>query len=184
MFGLTKVQSAAVAILCLVGVVVFYLYAWKPQAREAEKLSREIQRQEKELAEARTVERQLPYLERRYESLKEEVSYAHAQLPESKEIAVLIKTIAGTSDKCRVKVSLFKLERIIPQEYAGGKRYFEVPIRISLRADFHNLGIFLTRIGQLQRVINVQDLKISPRPVTPEEPEEIRADFSLVTYTF
>jgi len=184
MFGLTKTQTIVVGIVFLVAMIFFYLYAWKPGNKKIEQLQKEIRNQETKLAEARSVEKQLPYLEARYESLKSEVQYAHTQLPGKKEIAGLINTITETGNKCRVKISLFKPEAPIKQSYGANKEYQVVPIKLNVRVNFHNLGMFLAQVGQLRRVINVRDLTISPRPVTPEEPEEIKADFTLVTYTF
>ena len=184
MFGLTKTQTIVVGVVFLLGMIIFYFSAWKPGSIKIEQLQQEVRNREVKLAEARSVEKQLPYLEARYESLKREVEYAHTQLPESKEIAGLINTITETGNKCRVKISLFSPEPPIKQSYGGNKQYLVVPIKLNVRVDFHNLGMFLAQVGQLRRVINVKDLQISPRPVTPEEPEGVRADFTLVTYTF
>jgi type IV pilus assembly protein PilO len=63
--------------------------------------------------------------------------------------------------------------------------YAEVPIDIRVQGEYHTLGAFLDRVSQLERIVNVADLRISPLAAQQQRAgRTITADFKATTFTF
>jgi Tfp pilus assembly protein PilO len=70
--------------------------------------------------------------------------------------------------------------------------YKEHPVTVRVRGGYHELGMFLSRLANLTRIVNVSDLKISAAEKAAKEGrkskivnlnESVIADFTLSAYT-
>ncbi len=67
----------------------------------------------------------------------------------------------------------------------------EHPVSVRVRGGYHELGIFLTRLANLSRIVNVTDLKVEAATANKDPKkskmdnisESIIADFTLSAYT-
>jgi len=68
---------------------------------------------------------------------------------------------------------LFKPSGIIAKT-----NYSEIPVQIKVSCGYHQLGKFLSNVGNLARIVNVPSVKIKTG-----NKRSIQADLSTITYT-
>ena len=80
---------------------------------------------------------------------------AEALLPSDREVAELLTQITQAGEQAGVSFELFKPGEPKPQEF-----YNENPVDIKVRGGFHQVGIFLARLANLPRIVNVAQLHL------------------------
>jgi type IV pilus assembly protein PilO len=94
-------------------------------------------------------------------------------LPKEKEIPSLIQQISNSGTKAGVSFLLFK-----PSVAIAKTNYSEIPVQIKVACGYHQLGKFLSNVGNLARIVNVPSIRIQ----TGNE-RSIEANLSAITYT-
>ena len=78
-------------------------------------------------------------------------------LPTKRETDDLIKRLKHLTERGN-----FRLTRFIPGDMIEREFYYERPITVGLDGTYHELGLFFDRLSGFSRIINVDDLVISP----------------------
>ena len=127
----------------------------KIQALEAEheKLAAEVEK-------ARKVVGDLARLEAEYERLHDQWLSAQELLPEEKEMPELLRQVTTAGSRAGVEFALFQ-----PGAPAQKEFHSEHPIAVKVRGNYHQVGSFLGRLSNLERIVNVSE-------VTMVEPAE------------
>jgi Tfp pilus assembly protein PilO len=76
-------------------------------------------------------------------------------LPTDKEVAALLTQITQAGEQAGVTFQLFKPDASKPQEF-----YNENPVDIKVEGGFHQVGVFLSRLANMSRIVNVTDLHL------------------------
>lgn len=167
--GLNKLQGSLdkltklprpyrMAMVPAVAVIVFVLYGYAvymPYSKDLEALrSQELELQRK-LNEVRSVTQNLGEFEEELGRLDRELTVALRQLPNSKELPVLLTDISTLGKNAGLEFKSFKPKPEIPREF-----YAEVPIEIEFHGHFHEIAGFFDQISRLPRIVNVSDLKM------------------------
>lgn len=92
-------------------------------------------------------------------------------LPKRDEIASLLDDIHAQADLSGLSVQSFEPKSEVPQQY-----HVKIPVAMSATGTFHGLSKFFRNVGQLKRIVNVEDVVIG----TPK----VEAKQVLVTGTF
>jgi len=169
-----KTQQIIIFFIILVVVIILFLrlvYApnkVKIARTMSERDSLQIEVQRTEAARAR-----LPELQAKIARLELEWVKAQQMLPKDKELPSLIQQISNSGTKAGVSFSLFR-----PGSASDRKDYREIPVEINVTCSYHQLGEFLSNIGNLSRIVNVPKVTISPG-----DKRSIVAGLSAVTYT-
>ncbi|MEO0138145.1 MAG: type 4a pilus biogenesis protein PilO [candidate division WOR-3 bacterium] len=170
----TKTQQAIAFFIILIIVLVLFFklpYAAnqkKIEALTARKDSLQIKVQEAEAAKAR-----LPELQATIARLEAEWEVAKEMLPQEKEIPKLIQQISNSGTKAGVSFLLFK-----PGGPVARQNYSEIPVQIKVACGYHQLGRFLSNLGNLPRIVNVPSVKI-----VPGKDRSTEAELQAITYT-
>ena len=109
-----------------------------------------------ELEKARRSVDNLPQLESEQRELERKWKQAEALLPTDKEVAHLLTQVTAAGEQAGVEFETFKPAAQRPQEF-----YNENPVEIQVRGGFHQVGVFLARIANLPRIVNVGELKLA-----------------------
>lgn len=171
-----KTQQMIVFVVVLILLLVlFFRFPYTSNQKRITQLtarrdSLQIKVQEAEAAKAR-----LPELQARIARLEAEWEVAKTMLPEAKEIPSLIQQISNSGTKAGVGFLLFK-----PGGPVGKATYSEIPVQIKVTCGYHQLGRFLSNIGNLARIVNVPSVKIS---AVKGATRSISAELSASTYT-
>ena len=153
-FDRPKTQKVGI----LVGLIIlisaaFYSMSYSPQAEEIAKLNESIEaaHNEKSIKQKRAAN--LPRLQKELGELDIRLKEAMAQLPSKKEIADLLTSIATKAQESGLDIALFRPR---PENYKDF--YAEIPVEINIKGTFHNVMTFFDGIGQLTRLVNIDNV--------------------------
>ena len=160
-------------ILVLILIVFFFVWPYKANRKELQALTDHRDSLQIEVQKAEAARARLPELQAKIARLEIEWEKAKEMLPKAKEIPSLIQQISNSGTKAGVSFLLFKPSTPIAQA-----NYSEIPVQIKVSCGYHQLGKFLSNVGNLARIVNVPSVKIK----TGKE-RSIEADLSAKTYT-
>lgn len=174
-------------LLGLVGLGVaagWWYYLYMPARARRDQLLGQVARLEQDLFQKKRIASELPKLEVAREALKKDLEQALRRLPEEKEIPHLLTQINRLGQDAGLTFSLFK-----PGKPSEDEFYTRVPIRIKAAGTYHALGRFFEELGQMERIVNISDLKLDPaasKNQTQGTPTDatITGEFTAMTFTF
>ncbi len=118
-------------------------------------LEKEYTKLSAELEKARKMVGNLARLEAEYDRLHDQWLSAQELLPEESEMPDLLRQVTTAGNKAGVEFALFEPQPPAPHEF-----YSEHPVKVMVRGNFHQVGIFLSRLANMQRIVNVSRLEI------------------------
>lgn len=172
-----------VAIVALVGLGLYAFFGtpWVPygfpasQQRIAE-LKAEFEKKSSDLARARQAVADLPRFQAEFAALHERYELAGELLPLEKEFPGLLRKLTLTGQQAGVTFQLVQPQGVIEQG-----NYTELPIRITVRGGYHQVGQFLAQIANLRRIVNVSNLAIATQP-SATDAATCEATFTATAY--
>jgi type IV pilus assembly protein PilO len=170
-------QKVALAVLVAAVVVgVYYALFYAPLSEEKGQLEsrRENLRSEKREYEAKRQD----YLNIRSQvgRLLEKQKENLRILPKKDEIATFLDSIHAQADLSGLDVKAFEPKAEEPQDF-----YAKVPVALSVTGTFHRLTKFFRNVGQMKRIVNIEDLQIRmPKAVD----KQILVESKFVAMTF
>ena len=186
-----KVQKIMLGIMSVVILSYVYFgtnfipYNYPVRQTKIEALEKEYAKLNTELEKARKMVGNLARLEAEYERLHDQWLSAQALLPEAKEMPELLRQVTTAGNKAGVQFKFFEPQPPAPQEF-----FAEHPVKIRVRGNYHQVGIFLSRLANLQRIVNVSRLElIAPTAMkgkgsgSGRHSNTVEAEFMLSAYT-
>lgn len=142
----------------LLPAILFYFLVYTPQTDEIKVLDRSISKLDNEIASAEVKVRRLDELRAENERLKQRLAELKEQLPEEKEVTILLKQISDLGLDSGLGIILWKPEarRADPSGI-----YIEIPVSMEVIGGYHNLGVFFSHISRIKRIVNVSNIKMS-----------------------
>ncbi len=169
------------AVGLVLGVVLYFVvnaYVFKPIRVDNEQLVTSIDELEREIEKGRAAQRDLPKLEEEIRNYELELDRLRRILPTRKETDDLIKKLKQLTERGN-----FQLGSFVPGSIDDKDFYSEWPIRVQLAGTYHELGLFFDRLSRFSRIINVNNLRITP--VRSAEGEfTIQAGFTQTTFIY
>lgn len=148
------------AVGAVIGVVLYFVanaYVFKPIREDSERLVTEIDKLEREIEKGRAAQRDLPKLEEEIRNYELELDRLRRILPTRKETDDLIKKLKQLTERGN-----FQLASFVPGNFVDRDFYSEWPIRVQLAGTYHELGLFFDRLSRFSRIINVNNVTITP----------------------
>ncbi len=146
-------------------VLAFYGYVfYAPASSELEGLRAQQLELQRKLNEVRAVAANLGAFEEELGRLERELTIALRQLPNSKELPVLLTDISTLGKNAGLEFKSFKPKPEVPREF-----YAEVPIEIEFNGQFHEIASFFDEISRLPRIVNIQELRMTVAKETTNE---------------
>lgn len=150
-----------ISIIVAVIMVVGYLYLFGdstsskvPQKTETE-LQEEIRQLEVKIDELK-IDGTGDSIQAQIKALKQEILQASSGFPSDVGITGLLRELAVIGDSSGLQILLFE-----PQAPISEGVYEEMPIKLKLRGTYKQVAGFLYGISNLNRIISVQDMKIT-----------------------
>ena len=154
---LPKPVRMALVPAILVLVVGAYVYmSYLPGRTLMTQIEGQQQQLQRKLNEVRTVAGNLEKVEARIAELEAQFQVALRQLPDSKELPVLLTDISTLGKNAGLDVTAFNPQGEVAREF-----YAEVPIDIEFNGRFHDIAVFLDELSRLPRIVNVGQLELS-----------------------
>lgn len=174
MMNKTK-RNIIIGVIVFIGVIFgYHKLVYSKNAKIINEKREEHKNMSVDLAKAEQVAKSLPNVQKRYEILVKQWDKAKEMLPSTKEIPSLLEAITRVGMKAGVKFVLFEPQSIRTPK--GQILYSELPIKLSISGGFHQIGLFLSSIGNLPRIIDVSNLTMKISGTT------VAANFVATTY--
>ncbi len=177
---LAKLPKAArigiiATIVALIGAGYFFGVYQHTNDELQQLRAKELELQRK-LSEVRSIAANISAFEEEIDGLEVQLSAALRQLPNEKQIEVLLADISNLGKTAGVEIKAFKRQREAIHDF-----YAEVPIAIELEGSFHDIAIFFDMMSRLPRIVNMGSLNMS---IARENANETRLRVSGVATTF
>jgi type IV pilus assembly protein PilO len=99
----------------------------------------------------------LPALRQQMVDMEAQFGALLRQLPSDTEVPGLLEDITSTGVGAGLEFDSINLQPEIQREY-----YIELPIQISVRGSYHELGGFVSGVAGLPRIVTLHDFQIQP----------------------
>ena len=183
-----KVQRILVS--SLMSVLILYLFfgssmlgfSYRAKKAQIATLQTEYDGLSRDLERARVTARNLPKLEQEYQYLHEQWLIARNLLPEENDMEPLLRKVSAAAQQAGLSWVEYRPEAPIQREF-----YAENPISIEVEGNFHQVGTFLGQIANLNRIVNVRNIKLEG--VRPEDQGKegtlntLKGKMQIVAYT-
>jgi type IV pilus assembly protein PilO len=148
-----RVMLIAGLVALVLGAYTYAFYMPARQQRAAvEAQERDLERQ---VGEVRALVDNLPVFEEELTRLEDKLKRALRQLPDSKELPVLLTDVSSLGKNAGLEVKAFRPHDEIPRDF-----YAEVPIEIEFSGGYHDIARFFDRVAKLPRIVNVGHLEM------------------------
>jgi type IV pilus assembly protein PilO len=183
-------RFAALALGAKLGVIVglvvaltggYYYFFYSDMQDEQAQLEKDKTRLEKEKHEYER--RKTEYLAFRNEvnALLEEQKELLRVLPKADDIEQFIENV-------QQQIELSGLQKVesVRQPAQPVEMYVKIPIKMSLTGTYHQIDRFFRQVGELKRIVNIEDLSLDPLSlaVAPEQQNLLKANFTATTFMF
>ena len=150
-----------------------------PNSQQIDGLNKDISLQNDEIAKSQSMVTRLDVLVVENNNLKNRLKELNKQLPEEREISVLLKQVSDKGAESRLKILTWKPS---PRKLHPSRIVYEVPVTVTLQGSYHRLGNFFSSLTMLDRIVNIGDIKLmSPKP---SGRDEAMLDVSFIATTF
>ncbi len=165
-------------IFVVVALFLAYYFVWKSQRpvllraeQEELELKQTFEQKQRKAANFEAYKEQLKEMERSFGAMLR-------QLPGKTEVPSLLVDISQTGLAAGLEEKLFQPANEVRREF-----YAELPIKIRLTGNYHELGSFVSGIAALPRIVTLHNIEI--KPVGKETGlDELVLDVTAKTYRY
>ncbi len=164
-----------------VGAGIFFgahHYVFTEQLKKIEKTQTSIDELDREIQKGRAAKANIQKLEDDIKGYEVELERLKKILPTKRETDTLIKRVKQLTERGH-----FELRRFTPGDFIDKGFYSEWPIKVNLLGTYHELGLFFDRLSRFSRIINVNNLSITPLK-SKEGAYTIQASFTQLTFIY
>jgi type IV pilus assembly protein PilO len=178
--------SAAIKLGIIVGLVAlmaggYYYFFYGDMLEEQAQLEKDRDRLEKEKKEYE--KRKQEYLAFRNEvnALLEEQKELLRVLPKADDIEQFIENV-----QAQIELSGLSKVESTREPAQPVEMYVKIPIKMSLVGTYHQINHFFKQVGELKRIVNIEDLSLDPVNVgvATEQQNQLKANFTATTFMF
>ena len=173
-----KVKILLAVLLFLLPVVLFYFLFFSPKQEKLTGLEKQKVTLTTEVKKAKAAAKNLKKYQDQVAEAQKRFAQTAIVLPKKKEIPNLLRNISDLGKGAGLDFLSFKPGSEIPKDF-----YAEIPVDISIRGPYHNMGYFLDQVSKLNRIVTVNNIKMaSPKKEGGEM--LLNSTCRLVTYRF
>jgi len=167
-------QTIIFVVVLLILLILFFRFPYSANSKKIKNLTVRRDSLQTEVQKAEAARAKLPELQAKIAQLEIQWENAKQMLPLAKEIPSLIQQVSNSGAKTGVSFLLFKPGSPVAKQL----NYSEIPVQIKVSCGYHQLGRFLSNMGNLSRIVNVPRVKIKTG-----KDKSIDAELSAITYT-
>jgi type IV pilus assembly protein PilO len=182
--NLSKAQRILIsAALFIVILAVFIYFFYWPKFEKIASLKTQLTKIEAKLATAKRNAAGLKKFKAKMKEAEAQFNMAIKKLPEKEEIPSLLTAISDSGQAVGLDFLLFAPKAEKKKEF-----YAEIPVSMSLRGGYHNLAVFFDQVARLNRIVNIEDIKMSRgkkgKNSSASSSKKLTATCTAVTYKF
>lgn len=171
-----------IAAIILVAVVVIGLGSYLLIQPEYENLQtekgkettlrEEFERKQKKVAALDAYKEQLKEMERSFGAMLR-------QLPSKTEVANLLNDISQTRVASSLEEELFEPQNDVPKDF-----YAEIPNKIIVTGQYHQMGQFVSGVAALPRIVTIDEVELKPVGGTGANKDQLKMSALAKTYRY
>jgi type IV pilus assembly protein PilO len=162
----------------------YFMYIWSPKKDDLDVSQAHVdslvimnQRAKSELAQGKTQE-----LKAEAERFASDLEVMRRLVPTGNEVPALLEQVSTAARRVGLDIA-----DVQPLPLLQGDQYDAYKYRLSVRGDYHEIGVLLANIGSLQRIVAPINLTLAPAPVPKgtlqrARTQSIEARFEIQTY--
>ncbi|MDD5174227.1 MAG: type 4a pilus biogenesis protein PilO [Candidatus Omnitrophica bacterium] len=170
-------------LVSLIAAALYLYFVFVPQVIRVFKLTADAGRMNSELKSARVLIKDFESLSRSLKEQSRKVESYEKKLPAEQEIPALLENLSNMAKNSNIKIvgivpamSYFKDEKPVKQSQI----YREIPILITAKSGYHELGRFLSNLENADRFMKVADIDIKANKANPKKHD---VELMVCTYT-
>jgi type IV pilus assembly protein PilO len=165
-----------IGVSAVVVLVLYVLFAFVPLNKRLAERKDVLVAQQKQLADAQDLVARYDEFMARMGKLQMEMQNLEDRVPSKPRIPELLKDVTRVAAECNIKDFQFAPQTVVDQE-----NYSIQPIQLTITCDYHSLGMFVSKLAGLPRLVTTRDFQISGRDKTGNM-DSISAQMTVVTY--
>jgi type IV pilus assembly protein PilO len=146
-------KAALLGLVLALMVGGYYFLGYQGQADELDRLDRQNAQLEEELEEKKEIANNITRFQKRVEFLRQRLEEKKKNLPEDANMDQLLKTLNELSEKSDMRIIKFT-----PQSEVSKQFYAEIPVRMEIEGNYHEIATFFDKISKEDRIINISDI--------------------------
>ncbi len=148
-------KALILGVIALIIVILYMTILDRGYKAQITALKGQISTLDKNIADLRSVEKDLPKFERQNALLKKQLDKAMTKLPGKTQIDALLKEVTERAKNNAIDITTFERGKDVTRDL-----YVEVPVNIKMKGAFFPMLIFLDELARLERIVNIQDLDL------------------------
>jgi len=172
------IKLAIFVVLIILPIGLFYFFSYTKNIQQIESLNKKQATLQAEITKARKAASELDKIKASIKETEEKFRATATVLPKEKEIPGLLTNISDLGKRAALDFNSFRPGGEIPKDF-----YAEIPVDIQIKGPYHNLGYFLDRISKLERIVTVNNIKMSG-PKQAGNEMILSSSLRLITYRF
>ena len=169
-------RAGVIGVICTLMAAGYYFGVYQDSRLQLERLRAQELELQRKLSEVRSVASNIAAFEEEITGLEAKLSKALRQLPNEKQIEVLLTDISNLAKNSGVEIKSFKRSDEIVHDF-----YAEVPIALALEGGYHDIAQFFDMVARLPRIVNMGSINMT---VGSESAESTRLRVTGTATTF
>lgn len=146
----------------IVVFVLLFFYLINPLLDTKKKLTNDYQLVKKDLDKMVDIRNNMEKYRQEYAQMQNVLGQILRQLPETKDIPNLLRSVSAIGSETRVKVTYFEPGAVQNKDFYG-----EFPFKFKFNGPFHNIGYFFDGIRKMERVIDIRNFTLVAKGTPP-----------------
>jgi type IV pilus assembly protein PilO len=131
-----------------------------------------------QLAEKQEIAQNLNERRREMDVLEQKLAEALTELPEKRDIEELLAQLNDIGKKSGLEIS-----RVEPGAESPSGFFARIPIKMSVKGNYHEIAMFLQEVANMRRIVNVNNIKLGS-PAPKAEKVVLSSEFLATTFRF
>jgi type IV pilus assembly protein PilO len=175
-----KTQTVILMVLLGALIAVLYIsYVFLPQVTSDINIIGKTIGMRRDLKEARLLITEKGNLKKKAQEYNEKIERYEKKLPAQEEIPSLLEGLSKMARNANITIIGITPVTLKGQKEKKGQVYQEIPILITAKSSYHELGHFLSNLENGDRFIKVVDIAIKANVAAPK-----KHDVELMVYTY
>jgi type IV pilus assembly protein PilO len=170
------------ALLGVAAAAAYLLFLFMPQVAADLGLIGKIFKTRSDVCEARSLIADMDTLKKKAADFESKIEHYEKKLPAEQEVPSLLENLskmARNANTTIASITPVPASTVKGQRERGGQVYKEMPISITARSGYHELGRFIDHLENGDRFIKVVNISIKANATTPR-----KHDVGLIVYTY
>lgn len=173
---LHKLGGVAGALVALTALNFFMMI--QPIEDQIVSLAAQQRSLDQQLAEKQEIAQNLNDRRREMEQLEQKLAEALTQLPERRDIEELLAQLNDVGKKSGLQIAKVEPGAEVPSGF-----FARIPIKMSVKGNYHEIAMFLQEVANLRRIVNVNNIKLAS-PQVKNEKVILESEFLATTFRF